>query len=365
MFAKLVSGIPFLFAALFVGCGASQPKTPVVEFTATGDTVLAPYADITEASWLGGTRWAAISPAEEVVAIVDPSRHTATPLGGRSSKDLRNPANIFVAQDTLFVGDWGLRRLTLWAPPGHLARAIPAPAITRGTLPRSRDAAGRYYLDLYPTPGPDGSGNRDSAAVILANPEFARIDTIARLAPLDIAEVVGDAGRRFERRVFSGVDRWGILPDGSLWVARVYDNRVDWRSPEGKWSKGAALPDRVLEVTRYDRELFLRKFPAELRRTAQDLPFAALKPPFEAGLSSPAGQVWLEKSRAPADSSRRYHVVDRTGRLVREVRIRGSGRILALAEQTALVAEPTADGTRLIAVPIPGQSPISVTLSRP
>jgi hypothetical protein len=365
MHPGFTSGSLFLLAALLAGCGASQPKVPVVQLTASGDTVLAPYSEITEASWLGGSRWAIISPAEEAVAIVDPARHTSTPLGGRSSRELRNPANIFFAQDTLYVGDWGLRRLTLWTPPGHLARAIPAPAITRGTLPRSRDAAARYYLDQYPAPGPDGSGNRDSAVVVRANPELTRIDTIARLAPLDIAEVIGDAGRRFERRVFSGVDRWGVLPDGSLWVARVYENRVDWRSPDGRWSKGAALPDRVLEVTRYDRELFLRKFPAELRRTAQDLPFAALKPPFEAGLSGPAGQVWLEKSRAPADSSRRYHIVDRAGQLVREVRIPGSGRILALGPETALFAEPTADGTRLIAMPIPSQSPASVTLSRP
>jgi hypothetical protein len=185
---------------------------------------------------------------------------------------------------------------------------------------------------------------------------LTRIETIARLAPLDIAEVIGDAGRRFERRVFSGVDRWGVLPDGSLWVARVYDNRVDWRAPDGKWSKGASLPDRVLEVTRYDRELFLRRFPPELRRTAQDLPFAALKPPFEAGLTSPGGQVWLEKSRAPADSSRRYHVVNRAGQLVREVRIRGQGRIVAVGEQRALVAEPTAEGTRLISIPLPDPS---------
>ncbi|HEY0351260.1 MAG TPA: hypothetical protein VGC48_04010, partial [Gemmatimonadales bacterium] len=152
---------------------------------------------------------------------------------------------------------------------------------------------------------------------------------------------------------FSGVDRWGVLPDGSLWVARVYNNRVDWRSPDGKWTKGASLPDRVLEVTRYDRELFLRKFPRELRSTAQELPFAALKPPFEAALTSPAGEVWLEKSRAPADSSRRYHVVDRRGQLAREVRVRGQGRILALGTGTALVEEPTPDGIRLIEVPLP------------
>jgi hypothetical protein len=344
-----------LISFLLSACG-SKPAAPVEELVAIGDTVIAPYDEVAQAVWLGQKRWAVIAPAHEAVAIVDLSRRTATPVGGPGSRELSHPANIFAAQDTLYIEDWGLRRLTLWSPPHHLARAIPAPAITRGSLPRSRDAAGRFYVDLYPAPGPDGSGNRDSAAVVRSDPRLTRIDTLARLAPLDIAEVIGDAGRRFERRVFSGMDRWGALPDGSVWVARIYDNRVDWRSPDGKWSRGAALPDRVLEVTRYDRELFLRKFPPELRRTAQDLPFAALKPPFEAGLSDPSGQVWLEKSRAPADSSRRYHVVDRAGKLVREVRLHGQGRILGLGERTALVAEPTRDGTRLIGTSLPDAS---------
>jgi hypothetical protein len=236
-------------------------------------------------------------------------------------------------------------------------RAVPASDRLRGALPRGRDASARFYIDLFPSPGPDGSGNRDSAAVIQTDPALTGsvADTIARLAPMDIAEVHGDAGRRFERRVFSGVDRWGVVPEGSLWVARVYDNRVDWRAPDGRWNRGQALPDRVLEVTRYDRELFLRKFPPELRRTAQDLPFAALKPPFESAVTSPAGEVWLEKSRAPADSARRYHIVDRQGRLVREIRVRGHGRILAVGARSALVAEPFARGIRLIRIEIPPQ----------
>jgi len=363
MYSDIYCGI-LLLSSLLAACGASHPNARVLELAVSGDTVVVPYGDITEAAWLGEEGWAVIAPAEESVGIVDVRRRASTPVSGRASRELRNPSNVFVAEDTLYIGDWGRRRLTLWAPPHHLARAIPAPDVTRGTLPRARDAAGHYYLDQYPSPGPDGSGNRDSAAVVRTDPTLARIDTIARLAPLDIAEVVGDAGRRFERRVFSGVDRWGILPDGALWVARVYDNRVDWRSPDGKWSRGWPLPDRVLEVTRYDRELFLRKFPPELRRTAQDLPFAALKPPFEAGISSPAGQVWLEKSRAPADSTRRYHVVDRAGTLVREVRLRGQGRILGLGTSTALVAEPTADGTRLVVVVIPDQSSTALTISR-
>jgi hypothetical protein len=165
---------------------------------------------------------------------------------------------------------------------------------------------------------------------------------------VDLAEIVGDAGRRFERRVFSGSDRWGALADGSVWVARVNDNRVDWRDPDGAWHRGEALPDRVLEVTRYDRELFLRKFPPELRNTAERLPFAAIKPPFEAALAGATGEVWLEKSRAPVDSSRRYHVVDRQGRLRREIRVSGQSRTIAVGDTVLLVSAPARDGAHLL-----------------
>jgi hypothetical protein len=345
-----------LVVGLLSACGGARDATPVAELPPGTDTVLTTYGEVSEGAWLGGNRWAVLAVQDELVAIIDFSRDAARPVAAGNPGPVRNPSNIFIAEDTLYVGDWGLRRLTLWEPAGRLARAIPAPAVARGTLPRARDADGRFYLDLYPVPGPDGSGNRDSAAVLRTNPELTRVDTLARLAPADVAEVVGDAGRRFERRVFSGLDRWGVLAEGSLWVARVYENRVDWRSPDGTWQRGEPLPDRVLEVTRYDRELFLRRFPPELRRTAEELPFAAIKPPFEAGLTSLSGEVWLEKSRAPADSARRYHVVDRRGRLVREVRLPGRGRVIALGQNTVLVAEPGPKGTRFVTTKLPADS---------
>ena len=124
--------------------------------------------------------------------------------GGAGSKELRTPTTLFVSQDSLFIGDWGQRRTTVWSPAGRLVRTFPTANALRGTLPQARDSRGNFYLDQYPPAGPDGSGNRDSAAVLLVDAGFARADTIAQLAPLDIAEVVGDAGRRFERRVFGG-----------------------------------------------------------------------------------------------------------------------------------------------------------------
>jgi hypothetical protein len=342
-----------LLCLLLAACGDPPPPAPTVELRAGPDTVSTGYADIVDAEWLGGDRWAVVAPLDVAVGIVNLGAGQVAPLGGEDTKEIRNPSVVFVARDTLYVGDWGLRRVSLWTRDGRLVRGLSAPASTRGALPEARDGAGRWYLELKPAAGPDGSGNRDSALVVAGGAGLERLDTAAQLAPLDLAEVAGDAGRRFEPRALSGTDQWGVLPDGSLWVARVYENRVDWRGPDGTWVEGDPLPDRVLEVTQYDRELFFRKFPPELRATAERLPFAAVKPPFEAGLTSPAGTVWLEKSRAPADSSRRYHEVDRAGRLIREIRVPGTGRIVAVGAGEALVAERVEDGTRFIGFPIP------------
>jgi hypothetical protein len=340
----VVAAAAFLTAA----CGEHRPPTPVVTLARATDTVAVSLGELTTGVWLAGARWAALAPATDRVALVDFSRGTAAPLGGQGSRELRSPATLFRSGDTLYVGDWGLRRTSRWTFDGHFAGAVPTSDAVRGGLPRAADRQGRLYLERAPPPGPDGLGNRDSAAVVRTGPGASRVDTLARLTPLDVAEVMGPAGRRFERRVFSGTDQWGVLPDGALWVARVFENRVDWRDPAGSWTRGEPLPDRVLEVTRYDRELFLRRFPPELRGTAQQLPFAAVKPPFEAGFTSPSGDVWLEKSRAPADSSRGYHVVDRRGRLREEVRLPGQGRILAVGPEAVLVAEPSSTGVRLL-----------------
>ena len=341
---------------LIAACGERPAPAPIVELSAGPDTVSTGYAEIADAEWLGGNRWAVVAPLDVTVGVVDIGERQVAKLGAEGTKEIRNPSIVFVAEDTLYVGDWGLRRVSLWTRSGRLVRGLPAPAIARGALPEARDAAGRWYLELKPAAGPDGSGNRDSAVVVAAGAGFERLDTAAQLTPLDLAEVTGDAGRRFEPRALSGSDHWGVLADGSLWVARVFENRVDWRAPDGTWVEGEPLPDRVLEVTQYDRELFYRKFPPELRATAEQLPFAAVKPPFEAGFTSPAGTVWLEKSRAPADSSRRYHEVDRAGRLIREIRLPGTGRIVAVGAGQALVAERVTDGTRFIGFPIPAMT---------
>ena len=338
---------------LLTACGPSKPVAPPLVLAPPTDTVQAPFNDAAGAVWLSSGRWAVVSEGSGTVGIVDFQAHRMTPLGGPKTPELRNPFAVFRSGDTLWVADWGLRRLTAWDANGRLVAKVPAFDATRGALARMRDTQGRFYVPMMPPPGPDGSGNRDSGAVVRVPPSLDRADTIARLKPLDVAEIQGDAGARFERRIFSGTDQFGALADGSVWVARVYHNRVDWRSPDGKWQSGEPLPDRVLEVTRADRELFLRTFPPELRSSAEQLPFAVVKPPFQAGFTSTDELVWLEKSRSPFDSTGSWHVVDRHGRLVREIRLRGYGRILAAGPGAALAIERDSTGTRMLQLTLP------------
>jgi len=341
-----------LIALGALACSEPAPP-PAAALVLTADSLRVPFAEVTAGAWLGGDRFAVISPADERVALVDFASGSVSMVGAGSG-ELQHPSGLFSLADTLFISDWGRRRVTAWTAEGRMVRAIPSSDVARGGLPQAVDASGRLYYELAPPARRDGSGNRDSAAVLRAVPGAAA-DTIARLAPLDIAEVAGDQGRRFERRVFSGDDEWGVLPDGALWIARTYQNRVDWLDTSGTVRRGAQLTDRVLEVTRIDRERFVARFPAELRASAERLPYSPIKPPFVRGLTGADGHVWLEKSRWVNDTTQLYHEVGRDGALVREVRVPGWGRIVAVTPEAALLAYPDSAGFTLMRVPRPAE----------
>ena len=337
--------LPLLACVLLAAC--TDPQTVAsAALVPRGDTLRLPIVEASDGVWLGESRYAVLSPADNAVVLVDLSAGTFRLLD-QSSGELQHPTNIFALGDTLFITDWARRRATAWTREGTLARAIPAFDPLRGALPRAIDANGALYFEVPPIARRDGSGNRDSAAVVRVD-VAGRIDTVARLAPLDIAEVAGEQGRRFERRVFSGDDEWGALPDGTLWVARTYQNRVDWIDSSGV-REGDRLVDRVLEVTRTDRERFVERFPPELRASAERLPYSPIKPPFVRGFSVLPDEVWLEKSRSVSDSAQLYHRVGHDGRLIRQLRLEGWGHVLAASDRHALIILADSVGISVVA----------------
>jgi hypothetical protein len=334
-------------------CGPSRPPPPVIDLLPATDTLISPVGEVTDAAWLEDGRWVIIAPQDRAVELVDFATRSVARFGGSAARSYSQPFNLFRAGDTIVVADWQLRRATLWSLAGKLIGSVPAVNALRGALPKARDASGRWYFELRPPAGLDGSGNRDSAVVVRTGADFTGADTVARLAPLDVTEVTADGRRRFERRLLSGQDRWGLAEDGALWVARVTQNRVDWIGVDGRLNRGAELPDKVLPVTQQDRDVFLHRFPPELRSTAEQIPFAAIKPPFESAFAGMDGRVWLVKSRAVGDSIRSNQVVDRSGVLAREIRHPGLGRMLGVGGGHALVAEQFEGGVRLLQFALP------------
>jgi hypothetical protein len=226
-----------------------------------------------------------------------------------------------------------------------------------GALPRARDLQGWFYSAVYPPARNDGSGNRDSAYIVSLSRDMRTADTVARLAPPDIAEVMGQGGsRRFTPRAMSGRDEWGVLPDGTIWIARINQNRIDWRTADGEWHKGDPLPDRVLTVEEEDRQRFLMQFPEELRGDAAQTPFAIIKPAFESGFADAEGRVWLVKSFSFYDSTRTVQVVDAEGRLTRQLEFRGYGRVAGSSGDRLLVAEMSDKGHRLLVYRVPADT---------
>lgn len=343
-------------ALALASCGGGGPReVPSVTFGLPPDTILTPYVQVPQAAALGDGRWVVVAAEFDEAAILDFPTGRRTVLRGTRDVVLRHPFNAFGWTDTAYVADWSTTQVSRWAGAGTLAGApLRAPAALRGQLPGARDAAGNLYFEVKPPVRRDGSGNRDSAAIVRASADLARFDTVARLSPLDLAEVNDQAGRRFVRRVFSGEDDWGVFPDGTVWVARVYQNYILRRAADGSEREGPRLPDRVLEVSWSDREHFFLEFPEDQRSTAELLPWSPIKPPFERALGTPGGQVWLEKSRIVADSVRTYQVTDPSGALAHEVIYPSrQGRVIALTDSLALVAEQWREGVRLMQVRVP------------
>lgn len=339
--------------ALAAACSEPAPPPPVVRLVPTADTVIAPVVQLSEARPLSDGRWVVLAPVEFQVRVVDFAAHTAEPFPLLTQAEVPGPSTLLASGDTMFVGDWGLRRVTSWLVGQPRLEAIPMPDAVGAALPRARDAAGQWYFEGAVVAGRDGSGLADSARLIRADAMLARFDTIAGLGPQDLASVQREGGARLERRVLSGSDRWGVLSDGTLWIARFKQNVVEWRNPDGTLrTKTKPLPDPILAVQEMDRQIYLRRFPEEQRQTARALPFAELKPPFEAAFGAPDGRVWLFKSAPALDSIRTFQVVDSSGvRVMVEVPSRGIA--LGVTAEWIIMAEEFPEGIRLLRFPVP------------
>jgi hypothetical protein len=263
-----------------------------------------------------------------------------------------------LAGDTVALVDFAALRTTLWHRNGKPLRVLPIAPVAGDAPVLVYDAVGNGYKIDYKTmldPAPGETTRPDSVPVLRIALAGGRVDTVANLAAPAFGEAVFGEQKQQAATVFAPNDFFGVLANGTAWVARGRDNRVDWRAPDGKWSRGESRKYTGLPVTQADKDRVLAQVREQGKQYGmpQELPiqypFAKTKPPFDFALGRPNGEVWLQRPREQDEAPLVYDVFDRRGAWQQEVPFPQGATLAGFGESGAIYASmKNQDGTKTI-----------------
>ncbi|HVD33363.1 MAG TPA: hypothetical protein VNC19_07275 [Gemmatimonadales bacterium] len=234
-----------------------------------------------------------------------------------------------LAGDTVALVDFGAIRTTLWSEAGRPLGVLPIKEVAGNTPVLLYDTVGHGYKIDYQAVLGGGEPGRlvrpDSIPVLRLTVKSGAVDTVALLAGPEYGDATFGEQVQQAAKVFAPNDFFGVLPDGTAWIARGRENRVDWRSPDGRWTHGQTHAYTRMPVTQADKDRVLAQVREHGKQFGmpQDLrivyPFAETKPPFDFALGRPNGEVWLQQPQSQADAALIYDVFNRKGAWERQV----------------------------------------------
>jgi hypothetical protein len=261
--------------------------------------------------------------------------------------------------DTVALVDFSGLRTTLWNESGKSLGVLPIVEVA-GTAPvLVYDTIGHgYKIDYQSVLGgaePGSPVRPDSVPVLRITLATGKVDTVANLSSPDYGDAMFGEQMQQAAKVFAPNDFFGVMPDGTAWLARGRQNRVDWRATDGTWTRGTPHDYAKLPVTQADRDRVLAQvrehgkqfgMPQELALT---YPYADTKPPFDFALGRPNGEVWLQRPRAQEDAALVYDVFDRQGRWHRAVEFPKGASLAGFGPKGAVYGSlKEADGQRTV-----------------
>ena len=263
-----------------------------------------------------------------------------------------------LAGDTVALVDFSTLRTTLWNEQGQPLRVLPiaqvagtAPVLVYDTMGHGYKIDYKAMLELEP-----GQTTRpDSVPVLRIELRGGKVDTVARLSAPEFGEAVFGEQKQPAAKVFAPNDFFGVLANGTAWVARGRHNRVDWRAPDGSWRRGTSRKYTGQPVTQADKDRVLAQVREQGKQYGmpQDLPiqypFAEAKPPFDFALGRPNGEVWLQRPRSQDDAALVYDVYNGQGAWQREVSFPAGASLAGFGESGAIYASiKNQDGTKTV-----------------
>jgi hypothetical protein len=265
-----------------------------------------------------------------------------------------------LAGDTIALVDFSALRTTLWSEAGRPLEVLPSHNAAGKTPILLYDTLGRgYKIDYQAVLGGGEPGRAirpDSIPVLRVALRSGSIDTVAHLTSPEYGDAVFGEQVQQAAKVFAPNDFFGVLPDGSAWVARGREGRVDWRSPSGEWLQGPPHKFARIPVTEADKARVLAQVREQGKEFGmpQDLaivyPFAETKAPFDFALGRPNGEVWLQQPRNDEKAALVYAIFDRKGHWQRDVSFPKDASLAGFGTKGAVYGSiRNADGSRSVA----------------
>jgi hypothetical protein len=306
------------------------------------------FSDVSPGVELENGSFLFIDRTEVVLYVADLKTFLIRRLGrsGAGPAEFRRPERVVAdGKGGAIVPDAALRRALLISPSGELQGTGFVTSSNDGisaTRIRGFDPAGRFLYNGTIASG----GSRDSLPILRWDPNTKQ-STLMAWWPM-VKSILGPVVREPDGTTSQTVSlpqlwpkrtAWLALPNGSIALVRPDPYRVETIDSGGRVVRGPVVPFRALRVTTGEREAVRRD-----RGPMPDNQFPATLPPFEGTtgvLSTPFGEVWVERMRAWNDSIPAYDVFDSTGTLTNRARLRPHSRVVGFGDHTIYVARQT------------------------
>jgi len=351
-------------ALLVVACHPAESQSRLV----LDKKLPATFAQLSNVIELGGGRVAFADTKAKLFLIADLQTGKVDTLGTRVDSLIKNaPASQYkfpgwvahLGGDTVALVDFSGIRTTLWDEAGKSLGVLPIVEVAGNAPVLVYDTVGNgYKVDYQSIVGGAEPGHPvrpDSVPVLRIALKTGKVDTVANLSSPEYGDAVFGEQTQQAAKVFAPNDFFGVLPNGTAWLARGRQNRVDWRGPDGKWTLGKSRAYTKSAVTQADRDRVLAQVREQGKQFGmpQDLaityPFADTKPPFDFALGRPDGEVWLQRPRAQEDAPLTYDVYDRQGTWRQAVEFPARTSLAGFGEKGAVYCSiKQADGTRTV-----------------
>lgn len=340
-----------------------------------------PYTLITGVRELPSGKALVIDQRDRVVQLVELQSGRVTKVGreGSGPGEYRSPGAIYpLPNDETLLVDPSQRRFLRLDVTGKVLETLSYPeGLAQGMRARGTDSQGRVYFEGpalgMPNGGPDGGiVTPDSLPVVRWDRRSGKIDTLLMVkGPQMKVTMSGEGNNRnfgVRQQPYGSRDGWSVGSDGRVVVARSNPYRVDTRAPSGVRSSGPVISSQPLPLTQADKELFLKSLQTERRSmsvagdgrgvgtssasgpappppSADEFDWPATKSFFDAASVqvSPAGELWVERTRVAGDEVRVYDVVGADGRLVRRVTFPARTRLVGFGAGTLYAARSDED----------------------